>query len=293
VTDFEERFAGSSVMKHFAARLHVLMARESPVGVVIRRGPTRQVATFLWDRRKDKFTLGQWLNGRIYERRSDLSPDGKHLIYFAMNGKWRSETQGSWTAISRAPYLKAISLFAKGDCWDGGGLWISNRRVWLNGGYSKVLKDARVIAYEVCCRPTDSIGHECWGVYVPRLIRDGWKLADRLGGYCRCLIFDKPMGSGWTLRKIAVAGASQQGKGCYWDEHELIAPQSASNSKDGLAHKSIACPDWQWADVDGSRVVWAAHGKLHAAQVSIRGLENQVVLHDFNDMHFQAVEAPY
>jgi cytochrome bd-type quinol oxidase subunit 2 len=30
--------------------------------------------------------VGQWLKGRIYERRSDLSPDGKHLIYFAMNG---------------------------------------------------------------------------------------------------------------------------------------------------------------------------------------------------------------
>lgn len=280
-------------MNDTAARLHVLMARESPVAVVIRRGPTREVATFLWDRRTDKFALGQWLKGRIYERRSDLSPDGKHLLYFAMNGYWRSETQGSWTAISQAPYLKAISLFAKGDCWDGGGMWMNNDKVWLNGGYSKVLKEARNIEYEVCARPTESVGHECWGVYVPRLMRDGWKLVDRLGGYCRCLIFDKPMGSGWTLRKIAVAGPSQEGKGCYWDEHELIPPQPESKPNAGVVAQSIACPDWQWADVDGSRVVWAAHGKLHTAQVKINGLANETELHDFNDMHFQAVKAPY
>ncbi len=68
----------------------------------------------LWDRQCDRFQLGQWLKGRIYERRSDLSPDGKYLIYFAMNGRWQSEACGAWTAISQAPYLKAIAIFPKG-----------------------------------------------------------------------------------------------------------------------------------------------------------------------------------
>jgi hypothetical protein len=66
------------------ARIHVLLAREEPLGVVIRRGPSKQVCTVQWDRRDDDFQVGQWLRGRIYERRSDLYPDGKHLIYFAM-----------------------------------------------------------------------------------------------------------------------------------------------------------------------------------------------------------------
>jgi hypothetical protein len=70
--------------------------------VVLRRGPANSVCSILWDRKKDKFETGQWLRARIYERRADLSPDGRHLIYFAMNGKWTSETRGSWTAISRA-----------------------------------------------------------------------------------------------------------------------------------------------------------------------------------------------
>src|SRR5690242_7373271 len=87
----------------FPARMHVLLAREAKVGLVIRRGPSKSVCTVLWDRKRDTFKLGQWMRGRIYERRSDLSPNGKLLIYFAMNGHWESETKGAWTAISRVP----------------------------------------------------------------------------------------------------------------------------------------------------------------------------------------------
>ena len=88
----------------FPARLHVLLAGHSSAAVVIRRGPSDRVCTIGWDRKTDTFELGQWLHGRIYERRSDLSPDGKHLIYFALNAQWDSDTGGSWTAISRASW---------------------------------------------------------------------------------------------------------------------------------------------------------------------------------------------
>jgi len=121
-------------MPHFAPRIHVLLAKTAPIGLVIRRGPSKSVATILWNRTTDEFELGQWLKGRIYERRSDLSPDGKHFLYFAMNGKRQTKARGSWTAISRAPYLKALALFPKGDCWHGGGLWTGDRRYWLNDG---------------------------------------------------------------------------------------------------------------------------------------------------------------
>ncbi|EDN66679.1 conserved hypothetical protein [Beggiatoa sp. PS] len=129
-------------MDKFPARLHVLFARESRFAVVIRRGPSKQVCTIGWDRRKDKFSMGQWLKGKIYERRCDISPNGQYLIYFAMNGKPRSEVRGSWTAISKAPYLKAIGLWAKGDCWHGGGLFLSNTEFWLNELYAHKLLQA-------------------------------------------------------------------------------------------------------------------------------------------------------
>ncbi len=56
------------------ARLHVLMAREAPFGLILRRGPRHQVCTIGWNRTDDTFALGQWLRARISELESDLSP---------------------------------------------------------------------------------------------------------------------------------------------------------------------------------------------------------------------------
>jgi hypothetical protein len=142
------------VANTFPARLHVILARKSSRAVVFRRGPSKSVCTVLWDRRDDSFTLGQWLRGRIYERRADLSPSGKYLIYFAMNGRWDSATKGSWTAISKAPYLKAIALFAKGDCWNGGGLFTGERQYWLNGGDAhEVQKESGSLRRDLSYKP--------------------------------------------------------------------------------------------------------------------------------------------
>jgi hypothetical protein len=69
--------------KTFPARLHGVLAREAPVAVIFRKGPSMSVASVLWDRSRDTFRLGQWFRGRIYERRADLSPDGECLsVYF-------------------------------------------------------------------------------------------------------------------------------------------------------------------------------------------------------------------
>ena len=165
------------------------------MAVVIRRGPSRHTATIGWDRRTDKFSVGQWLYGRIYERRCDLSPDGKHLIYFAMNGRWSSSVKGSWSAISRAPYLKAISLFAKGDCWHGGGLFRSSNEYWLNDGYGHEVREEDPRLRRFTAYPWhEYYGGECPGVYYVRLQRDGWTLKDTspdgYGG--RTTRFEKP-----------------------------------------------------------------------------------------------------
>lgn len=274
-------------MSNYAPRLHVLLASHAPVGLVIRRGPSKAVAAVLWDRRRDEFKLGQWLKGRIYERRSDLSPDGKYWIYFAMNGKWKSESRGSWTAVSRAPYLKALALFAKGDCWHGGGLWTGRTTYWLNAGWGhEVLNDVRTVRRDTKYQPQGDYGGECLGVYYHRLLRDSWALVDRIddGPRKHRDLFEKPIGKGWTLRKIAHAEVgSPPGKGCYWDEHELVGPGRDAK---------IACPDWEWAELDNKRLVWATDGKLFAARVGKNGPADEVELHDFNDMKFEAIKAP-
>jgi len=272
----------------FPARLHVLLARDGNDAVIFRRGPSRAVCTVRWDRRKDTFAVGQWLKGRIYERRSDLSPDGKYLIYFAMNGKWSSETGGSWTAVSRAPYLKALVLFGKGDCWNGGGLFTSKRRFWLNDGYghSEMTRNTAV-SRDLEFQPDEYYGGECTGVYYVRLQRDGWELKERGGARLDgWTIFEKTLPKGWVLRKIAheQVGAPP-GKSCYWDEHEL------EHLRSGKKHKF---EEWEWAELDGKQVVYAAGGKLFRVSLT-RGDEigPSVELYDFNDMDFVEIVAPY
>lgn len=273
-------------MAQFAPRIHVLLASDAPVGLVIRRGPSKSVATLLWNRRTDEFQLGQWLRGRIYERRSDLSPDGKHFLYFAMNGKWESESRGSWTAISRAPFLKALAFFPKGDRWHGGGLWTGPKKYWLNDRYGhSTLMNTGAVQRDTNWHPSANHGGECPGVYYPRLARDGWTMKEmvQLGKWKDKVIFEKECAAGWVLRKIAHAEVgAPPGKGCYWDEHELISSGA-----------SIPCPQWEWADVDGKRLVWAVQGELKAARLTAKGLSDEKTLFDFNDMTFAPIAAPY
>src|SRR6478672_9523285 len=180
--------------RRFPARLHVLLASEKPVGVVLRRGPSNAVCSLLWDRRTDEFQLGQWVRARIYERRCDISPDGRHLIYFARNGRWHSETKGTWTAISRVPWLKAVVLYGKGDCWQGGGLFTSNTRYWLNGCHF-VMTDHRALRPDTKFRPAGHYGAECPGVYYIRLQRCGWELKETLSKIVgdACTVFEKAL----------------------------------------------------------------------------------------------------
>ncbi|MHA3774762.1 hypothetical protein ACXR0O_24835 [Verrucomicrobiota bacterium sgz303538] len=96
----------------------------------------------------------------------------------------------------------------------------------------------------------------------------------------------KPLPDGWTLRKIAHEQIfSPAGKGCYWDEHELVSESSG---------KMIQEPDLEWADLDQETLVWAEKGALFRASIDgTAGLNTPEVLRDFTHMSFEAIEAPY
>jgi hypothetical protein len=268
----------------FPARLHVLLARDAKVGLVIRRGPSKSVCTVVWNRERNTFKLGQWLRGRIYERRCDLSPNGKHFIYFATNGRWDSETKGAWTAISRVPYLKAVNLFAKGDCWHGGGLFLSDREFWLNDGHGHTeLKKSSQLRRNPNGHPKDNFGGECLNVYYNRLKRDGWVMQSE--ELQETTVFEKKLPKSWLLRKVAFSELNAPtGRGCYWDAHELR--QESTNTL-------LAFPEWEWADYVDGRLVFAVEGQLRVAQLGRGKLSGEKLLHDFNDMKFEAIAAPY
>jgi hypothetical protein len=118
-----------------ACRLHVVLAREAPVAVILRRGPSAWYQVILWHTDRDRFEDGAWFKGRLYEERCDLSPDGQLFLYFALQGaRWRTSYKGTWTAVSRPPWLHALVLWPQGDTWGGGGRFIGKRKVALFTG---------------------------------------------------------------------------------------------------------------------------------------------------------------
>lgn len=119
-------------------RLYAIFAREAPIGVIFRRGPSRHTLQILWDTKTDTFTDGQWLIGGLKPDRGDLSPDGKLLAYFASNrhNLIRRRNEGfedSWTGISHPPYFSPLTVFPVSGTMSGGGFFLSNTFFCLDG----------------------------------------------------------------------------------------------------------------------------------------------------------------
>jgi hypothetical protein len=155
--------------------IYALIAREAPRAVIFRRGPTKQVLLLSWDLETDEIVPGQWFKGHVYERRSDLSPDGKYLLYFA--GKHRGQ-DWTWTALSKPPAFTALARWPKEDTY-GGGLFESATSIALNHG-----TDETALAAGSELPPSFDVhpiapwagGGEDEPIWLVRLARDGWIL---------------------------------------------------------------------------------------------------------------------
>src|SRR2546423_531311 len=93
-------------------RLFVYLAREAPIAAVLRRGPTDWCRLSLWRTNLDTFEHGQWLKGRVYERRCDISADGSLFVAFVRQSGGRDrggKSADTWVAISRPPYFTALA----------------------------------------------------------------------------------------------------------------------------------------------------------------------------------------
>ena len=198
----------------------------------------------------------------------------------------------SWTAISRAPYLKALSLWWNGSGWNGGGLWKSETEFYLNRPPERIAETVPGVQSRKFREipPDDDLQRnylwgrcqgECMQVYEPRMLRDGWKVvrADET-----VWIYEKTLPGGWILRR-----EFPQGYDCkqevYHQRHILLTPEGTALPQRG--------PDWCWADHDDyrKRLVYAAAGALYA--MDLKHPDAPVLLHDFNDMKYEPVPAPY
>ena len=277
-------------------RLFGLFAREANVGVLLRRGPSNWVRLIRWQTDTDAFEYGQWLHGRIYERRCDLSPTGRLMVYFAAKQTARqmaTDYTCSWTAVSRPPWLTALALWPKGDCWAGGGLFDSEKSLLLNHrpgedrphpkhGPSPRLK----------IRPNGQACGEDFPLYAMRLRRDGWTLRQQ-GEFDHRRDWKTIREEIWRRR-------------CPCGPHELEMVQEALDFKAPggpyvLRFRVRPAPDAPWTDLGPAtwadwdqqgRLVLTRDGGLYRGDLAVTGDYALDLLLEFNDMPPTAIESP-
>ena len=114
-----------------SCRLFVIPARDAHKAVVLRRGPSNWCHVILWNTEFDAFEEGAWFKGRIREHACDLSPDGQLFVYFASKYRRMHTSYGSdWTAVSRPPWLYALTLWPN-LTHRGGGRFAAKRKLKL------------------------------------------------------------------------------------------------------------------------------------------------------------------
>lgn len=111
--------------------LHLFFAAENSRAVILYRAKSDLHRLIAWDTKKDIFEPGQWLKARVYASESALSPDGKHFLYSALDGRWAGPTSGCYVAVSKPPHFTAIEFFPVMDTYGVGGFFINNQKISL------------------------------------------------------------------------------------------------------------------------------------------------------------------
>lgn len=276
------------------ARLFMVLARRAHSAVIFRRGPTKWVQLIKWNTDTDTFESGQWFHGRIYERRCDLAPDGSLLVYFAQKLSARSlkdkEYTYAWTAVSKPPYLTALGLWAKGDCWNGGGLFQSNKALVLyHTGKTKAHPDHKPpgwlhISFSDCGRGEDE------PIFSNRIERDGWKLKQEWRVEQR----GRPH---WyrTIQAEVREKPSRNGKFALRLERSITRLDHAEEFSLRHGEKPIWTPIERasWADWDqNGRLVFCRDGKVLTSHPDANGLGVEKELADFNSSKPEPLPPP-
>ena len=167
-------------------RLFVYLASDASIGVVLRRGPTDWARLSVWRTDTDTIEHGQWIKGRVYERRSDVSSDGSLFAAFVRQSGGRGGPgRDTWVALSRPPYFTALAVWFIGGTYYTGAFFPRPDTLWL-GFMEEQRPDIGETPRGVEISPPRDIayidGTSDWTertVHFNRLLRDGWTLVDK------------------------------------------------------------------------------------------------------------------
>ena len=162
-------------------RLHVYLATGAPLGVIMRRGPSDWVRLSLWHTNDDRIEHGQWMAGRVFERRCDLSPDGRLFAYFVRKDSARTADEvgaDSWIAVSRPPWFTALALWSIGGTYCTGAYFVDNRSLFIGGTVDSPDRGALPASLATIKAPAFVDRTNDWTdrtVHFNRLLRGGWR----------------------------------------------------------------------------------------------------------------------
>lgn len=267
------------------ARLYFLLARQAPVAVVFRRGPGNHVCLVQWNLEDDSFEVGQWLKGRVYEQRCDLSPDGRLLVYFAAQRKGKDYERHTWTAVSRPPYFTALALWWYGLSYFGGGLFASDGSLALNNHPQAPLSPSQKHGkppFTVRDLDLPYAGDE--PIERMRMLRDGWD--DREGILVgRELRWQEGGSAGYRTTRTRLL-VRQLGAHQLEEERPLSSEKARRIWLDGRPIVGATQADF---DVDRSRVVFVREGCLWQLHLQDGSEE---MIRDLNPLRFELKKAP-
>jgi hypothetical protein len=262
-------------------RLHVYLARDAPLGVVLRRGPAAWARLSLWRTDTDTFEHGQWIRGRVYARRCDLSSDGSLFVAFIRTNAARrrpDQKADTWVAVSRPPYFTALALWWVGGTYCAGGLFAEARSLWLGwkdgpdqGVLPAWLERASTVAHvDRTNNWTDRM------VFHNRLLRDGWKLVVDAGRET------------WEHRHPRQP-LDLLFRELGWDARAFGGPHQVEYLLRDADGEEVSLPGVTWADLDQrGRLIMVRRGKL----LHRRSRDEYVELADFNAQVPESAAAP-
>lgn len=264
-----------------SARLYVLYSKQSNTAVILRKGPSKWTLSLGWDLKYDTFAKGQWLAGKIYNNKCDISPDGKHWIYFAYK-------KDPYTVVAKVPYLKALHYLEDNTTWFGGGYFIDSHHVNLQTG-PKLPQEREINGLKISHISHNPLSQN--SILVNYLKRNDWKIIE-LKRWDEGSVFRLGIYKQWELRLIAAHGTGRRDDGAMQlQSYELIHIKSSMK---------IDVSTWEWADYDplNDRVIWAEMGKIMTAKLIVLddgkpALSEEKCLLDTNDMQFEELIAPY
>jgi hypothetical protein len=238
------------------------------------------------------------LKGRIYERRSDLSPDGDLLACYVANNR---PPLYSWVAISRPPYLTALALWPGQGMW-GGGLfgddWRTLRLNYLSLSQPLTPTDQERPTSLKVSLITPLVDEEA--LVSLRLERDGWiirtegkRIRMKRGSPFQTrfdppAIRDKAIGAGGFKLRVALHGTGETNGSPYVETSQILDHQD---------HLVLDLGRIDWSDIDhNGDVLYAAHGCLYRLRNQEIGSEPgraaPSMIADLNGLDFESVVAP-